>query len=187
MARVLFVVPPTGFRDEELFDTRRELEAAGHRSVIASVDRGLCLGMLGGSVVATETLTSVHPSRFDAVVFVGGAGARLLFDAPAALELARAFHEAHKPTAAICMAPVILGNAGVLEGREATVAAAEQALIEAMGAHYQHAGVVTDGDVVTASGPREAAAFGRQLVQMLAFAKAHFGLRSVRRWRPVVK
>ena len=172
MARVLLVVAPTMFRDEELFEPMEQLRTAGHRFVVASLQRGACRGMLGGAVLATESLSSVDPRRFDAVAFVGGAGTRVLFDDPGALKLARAFYDARKPTAAICLAPMILANAGVLEGREATVAATEREEIEALGAHYQHPGVVTDGNVLTASEPREARAFGRQLVQMLGSAEA---------------
>jgi hypothetical protein len=40
MARVLMVVAPERFRDEELFDTRAVLEGSGHHIVIASTRIG---------------------------------------------------------------------------------------------------------------------------------------------------
>jgi protease I len=172
MARVLFVVPGKQFQDEELFQTSQELQSAGHRWVIASVKRGICTGSLGGQAVATETLTSVAPHRYDAVVFVGGAGARSLTEDPDALQIARAFYNARKPTAAIGLAPMILANAGVLEGREVAVAGSEQEMIEDLGAHFQAVGVVTDGNIVTASDPTEARGFGQELCQALALAQA---------------
>ena len=36
MARFLFIVAQHGFRDEELFDTRAALEAAGHPTAMVS-------------------------------------------------------------------------------------------------------------------------------------------------------
>src|SRR5690349_20830145 len=122
MARVLFVVPPTQFRDEELFDPKAELEQAGHEVGIASSTLGTCTGMNGGSTEATETLTSSHPEEWDAVVFVGGTGVRAFFSDKNATRLAKAFYGAGKLTTAISSAPVILANAGLLDGRRATVA-----------------------------------------------------------------
>ena len=172
MARVLFVVPGRQFRDEELFETTQELQSAGHRWVIASATRGICAGSMGGQAIATETLTSVTPHRYDAVVFVGGPGARSFTKDPDALQLARIFYNARKPTAAIGLAPMILANAGVLEGREVAVSASEQEMIEDLGAHFQAVGVVTDGNLVTASGHLESRAFGQELCQALALAQA---------------
>ena len=140
MGKIVLIIAPERFRDEELFVTRKELVRAGHLTVIASTRKGDCPGSRGGTARATELLADVDPEAYDAVVFVGGGGSKVYFDDPAAQALARAMHKRRKVVAAICLAPVILANAGVLKGKKATVAGTEAKAIEAGGAEYMGAG-----------------------------------------------
>ena len=168
MARVLMIVAPERFRDEELFDTQAELMQAGHRTSVASTRTGLCPGARGGQVVAELALDQVHCSDYAAVVFVGGGGSKLLFHQADAWRIAREMAQDGKIVAAICLAPVILANAGVLNGRQATVAGTEAATIAAQGAHYTGPGVTVDENIVTANGPKSSRQFGRSIAQLLA-------------------
>jgi protease I len=167
MARILFVVAPERFRDEELFDTRHVLEGSGHDVVIASTRIGECSGSRGGSVRADATLRDQRAVDYDAVVFVGGGGAKLLWQDEDALRLAREADEGAKVLGAICLAPVILANAGVLRNRRATVAGTEAGAIEAAGATYSGPGVTVDGNIVTANGPKSSALFGQRIGELL--------------------
>jgi protease I len=74
MAKVLMIIAPERFRDEELFITKEELEKDGHETVIASTIKGICAGSRGGFAIATLTLNEVHTGDYDAVVFVAGGG-----------------------------------------------------------------------------------------------------------------
>ncbi len=172
MARVLMVIPPERFRDEELFEPRKALEQAGHAVVVASEKKGRCAGSRGGSAVSEKLLAEVDPADFDGVVFVGGGGSKLLFRNDCALSIAREMHKAGKIVAAICLAPVILANAGVLRGRHATVAGTEAKAIEARGAIYTGPGVTVDGNVVTANAPKASVAFGQRVCELLTRAMA---------------
>lgn len=166
-AHVLIIVAQRNFRDEELFETKHELERAHHTCTIASQEAGTCVGSRGGETVASLATDTVDTSAFDAVVFVGGPGARVLFDDPSALAIARAMNAEGKVVAAICIAPTVLANAGLLRGRRATAFSTEIETIKAAGAKYAGAGVCVDGNVVTASGPDRAALFGRELAHVL--------------------
>jgi protease I len=170
MARIAMVVAPKDFRDEELFDTKRELEQAGHATTIVSKRVGTCRGMLGGEATAVQALDTVDAARFDAVVFVGGGGAEVYFDDPDALQFARDMATAGKLLGAICIAPVILANAGVLKGRRATVFHSETGAMRRHGVQLTGEPVTVDGRIVTAEGPKSARAFGRALVGELAEA-----------------
>lgn len=166
MAKLVLVVAPERFRDEELFDTRAELDQAGHTTVVASTKQGLCTGSRGGSVRSELTIDSINPDDFDGVVFIGGCSRRL-FDDQAAIRLAQTMHLQRKLVAAICLAPVILANAGVLEGRRATVAGTQATTIEDHGAIYTGPGVIADGHVVTANGPKSSRLFGQPIIRVL--------------------
>lgn len=74
---------------------------------------------------------------------------------------------AGKIVAAICLAPVILANAGVLDGKSATVAGTEARSIESKGARYAGPGVTVDGNVVTGNGPKCSRVFGQKIDELL--------------------
>jgi len=168
MSEVLMVVAPERFRDEEYFDTRGVLEAGGHHIVVASTTLGECPGSRGGGVRAQVLLSVVHAADYSAIVFVGGGGSRLLWHDEDALRLVREAEAEGRVLGAICLAPVILGNAGVLEGRNATVAGTEARTIEACGANYTGPGVTVDGNIVTANGPKSSTLFGQRMAELLA-------------------
>jgi protease I len=167
MAKVLLAVAPERFRDEELFVTQEELKRDGHATSVASTRRGTCQGSRGGTVTATVALSQADVRDYDAIVFVGGGGSRVLFTDADALRLAREAHGQGKVVAAICLAPVVLANAGVLEGRNATVAGTQAGTIEAKGAHYTGPGVTVDGNVVTGNAPKASRLFGQRVADLL--------------------
>jgi protease I len=167
MAKVLMIIAPERFRDEELFVTKEELEKAGHETVIASITEGICLGSRGGFANATLTLAEVEIGNYNAVVFVGGGGSRVYFDHEEALRIAKEMFKQEKVLAAICLAPVILANAGVLKGRNATVAGTEAGAIESKGAKYTGPGVMVDGLIVTGNAPKSSRLFGQKICELL--------------------
>ncbi len=164
---ILMVVAQQDFRDEEFIEPRHALEAAGHRVVICSKETGACMGVKGSTIIASVALVDVRVDRFDGAVFVGGEGARTLFDDPAAHRIAVELSRASKVLGAICLAPVILARAGVLVGRRATALASELESLIARHALARDQEVVIDGKLVTASGSHYARAFGAALVQVL--------------------
>lgn len=168
MAKILMIIPPERFRDEELFETRDELETAGYKPVIASTRRGTCLGSRGGQAVAEFTLDEIKIDEYEAVVYVGGGGSKLLFDNLAAQSIAKNMLGKGKVVAAICLAPVILAKAGLLENKNATVAGIEAKTLEKFGATYTGPGVTVDGNIVTANAPKASRLFGKKIVETLA-------------------
>jgi protease I len=167
MATVLMIIAPERFRDEELFITKEELEKAGHETVIASANKGTCPGSRGGFATATLTLAEVQSENYDAVVFVGGGGSKLYFADEDALRIAKEMYKQEKVVAAICLAPVILANAGVLQGKKATVSGQEAKTIETKGANYTGPGVTVDGNVVTGNAPKSSRLFGQKINELL--------------------
>jgi len=167
VAFILMIIAPERFRDEELFITREELEKAGHRTVIASSVKGVCSGSRGGFAEASLTLSEVHIDDFDAVVFVGGGGSKVYFNHTNALKIASEMAARGKVVAAICLAPVILANAGVLRGKNATVAGTEAHTIELQGAVYTGPGVTVDGNIVTCNAPKGSRLFAQAVNERL--------------------
>lgn len=166
--KVIFVVAPSDFRDEELFHPKEVLEANGASTAIASLSKGALQGVMGGTAQATLSLNDVKAENFDAIVFVGGSGAQVYFNNSKAMALAREFLSAGKITSAICIAPSILANAGLLKGKKATCFSSEAANLKAKGATYTGKAVEVDGLLVTADGPSSAKAFGNEIAKLLS-------------------
>ena len=166
MARLLMVIPPERFRDEELFETKAVLEEAGHQIAIASTKTGPCPGSRGGTATADIQLGNVKTDDYAGVIFVGGGGSKLLFNSEEAHKIAREMDRGGKLVAAICLAPVILANAGILKGRNATVAGTEAKTITENGATYTGPGVTVDRNIVTANGPKSSKLFGQKIASL---------------------
>lgn len=166
--RVLMIIAPENFRDEELFYPKEELERAGVGVTVASSRTGEAKGKLGARVKPDLKLDQVKAGDYDAVIFVGGSGSEVYFNDRQALSIAGEAFKKGKKICAICIASVILANAGVLKGKRATVWNGEYIeKIESKGATYTGKPVEVDGNVITANGPAAAREFGRTIAKAI--------------------
>lgn len=168
LRKAVFIIPAENFQDGELFDTRRFLDMTGALTVVASTRIGTTKGMLGNAAEATVAITDLRVDDYDAIVFVGGPGAKLYFNSPVALNIAREAAAKRKVLAAISVAPTILANAGVLRGVRATSFISERVTLERAGARYTGVPVERDGLIITATGPIAANGFARAIADALA-------------------
>ena len=173
MGDVLMVIAPERFRDEEVAGTREVLAAEGHVVAVASTRAGTAVGADGLRVAVDHRLADVRGDEWDAVVFIGGPGARAIWSDPDAIRLAREADAARRVIGAICVAPVILAHAGLLQGREATVWPGERGRLAIAGALTSPLHVVVDGRLVTADGPAQAHRFGVAVAAALAGSGDH--------------
>ena len=89
----------------------------------------------------------------DVLVVGGGFGTRSLMRSDSAIvEWIRAAHETTTWTTSVCTGSLLLGAAGVLEGKPATTHWNAVHHLEAFGATYSTDRVVTSGKVITAAG-----------------------------------
>lgn len=165
--KVLMVVAPKNFRDEELFHTKEELESSGATVKIASTTTETATGMFGGEATPDSKMDDVDVDEYDAVVFVGGGGSSVYFNDPRAHEVARKAYEDGKIVGAICIAPSTLANAGILRGKRVTSYPSERDNLKAKGALYTGKPVERDGNIITADGPKSAREFGRKIAESL--------------------
>jgi len=165
--KVLMVIAKNKFRDEEYLEPRRALEDAGAAITVASSSLSESKGMLGFMVNPDMLIDNANEADFDGIVFVGGGGAAEYFDSPVAHNLAQSFFSHGKLTAAICIAPAILANAGVLTGKKATSFPSSLPILKKKGAILSNDNTVVDENIVTAVGPEAAKTFGEKLVEKL--------------------
>ncbi|MEW6378664.1 MAG: DJ-1/PfpI family protein [bacterium] len=168
--KALFIIAHQNFRDEEYAEPRQALEKKGVQVTVASSSLKKAKGMLGMIVQPDMLIDQVKTSEYDLVVFVGGSGSSEYWKSAQAHRIARSALEENRIVAAICIAPVILAEAGLLEGRKATVFSSpeEIGLLKARGAVYMREPVVRDGRIITASGPDAADSFAERIIQALS-------------------
>jgi transcriptional regulator GlxA family with amidase domain len=88
----------------------------------------------------------------DVVLVPGGRGSRPLMEDPEVLDWLRASHEVSTWTTSVCTGALVLGAAGILNGRRATTHWGYLDRLAELGAEPVAERVVEDGKVITAAG-----------------------------------
>ena len=166
--RAALIIGSQNFRDEELFETKRVLDAAQVQTVIASTRTGAIRGTLGNVAEASIPVNRLQVDDYDAIIFIGGTGAAEYANSPAIMNMVRETVRKGKVLAAIGVAPTILANANVLAGIRATSYLSERDRLIQAGAIYTVFAVQRDRSIITATGPQAAVQFGRVIVDALA-------------------
>lgn len=166
MPKVLFVLAHRDFRDNEFSKPKEILENAGVEVAVASKYAGVAIGKEGLEANVDYDFESHIPiEEFSAIIFVGGPGVESYFGDTFAHELARKFMEDGKIVAAICAAPTILVNAGILSGYKATCFADQQYIMAEHGVFYTGRLVERDRNIITGNGPGAAEEFGKLILK----------------------
>jgi 4-methyl-5(b-hydroxyethyl)-thiazole monophosphate biosynthesis len=153
-----------GFEEIETVTPVDLLRRAGVDVVMASLGKGIVTGRSGIHLQADAALGSIDPRNFDLLLIPGGPGVDGLRKDGRAAVLAREFGAAGKTVAAICAAPLVLKDAGLLDGRKFT--AHDSVTDDLPGVSSES--VVTDGNLITSRGAGTAVDFGLALVRRLA-------------------
>lgn len=174
MKKILMIIGHDGFRDEEYFEPKAVFENAGYEITTCS-KQNPAISKIERRPVEVDVLWSdlFHDDTdaskdFDALVFVGGPGTETYLHDKNAHKLAWDFYNSGKLVTAICWAPAILANAGLLVGKKATVWPGAKEDLCNGNCIYQENGITVDGRIITASGPEEAEEFARKIVEKLA-------------------
>ncbi|RUR28119.1 type 1 glutamine amidotransferase domain-containing protein [Vreelandella nanhaiensis] len=166
------IVAADGFEESELSAPRDALKKAGVEVDIVTPDgkgiRAWAETDWGDTYEADKALTDAKEADYHALVLPGG-----LFNPDElrvnedALSFVKAFFQAGKPVAAICHAPWILINAGVVEGRRMTSVPTVAQDLRNAGAEWVDEAVVVDNGLVTSRTPKDLDAFNAKLLEEL--------------------
>lgn len=163
MATVLVPLAP-GFEEIEAVAPIDLLRRAGATVTIAALTAELAVCGRSGIVLrADTTLDAVAGLSFDLVLLPGGPGVAQLRADPRVISWARAQACGDRWLAAICAAPTVLHDAGLLRGRRFT---AHFSVAAELGP-VQPDAVVVDDHLVTSRGAGTALEFGLTLVSLL--------------------
>ena len=142
------------------------LRRAGVTVTVAGLDAGPVTASRGVVLLPDTTLDAVLDQDFDLVVLPGGLGGAQRLEADRRISaLLRRMAEQGRYVAAICAAPRVLVNAGLVEGR--TITAYPGVLDDQEGIRLSSAAVVRDGTFITSRGPGTALDFALTLIEIL--------------------
>ena len=158
-----------GFEDSELTQPLEAVKNSGAEVVIISDQTGKITGKDGTHVPVDKLVDDVHSDQFDGLLLPGGVGNpdKMRMNQKA-VQFVRGFFEKHKPVAAICHAPWLLIEAGVVKERKLTSWPSLKTDLINAGANWVDEEVVTDNGLITSRKPDDLAAFCAKAVEELA-------------------
>jgi len=154
-----------GFEEIETLAPVDLLRRAGADVVLASITGNLQVKGRSNIIILADTLLeNTAPQSFDLLLIPGGPGVKAMRADGRAARLAREFANSGKPVAAICAAPTVLSDAGLLAGRRFTAHfSVQNELPQAIASEK----VVEDGLLTTSRGAGTALEFGLALIRRL--------------------
>lgn len=164
---MIYVFLANGFEEIEAMAPVDCLRRAGKKVVTVGIGGKVISGSHNIPVTADITEEEVvFDQSIEMIVLPGGMPGTLNLGQSETVQKALQFcAEQDKWIAAICAAPSVLGRAGLLKGKKATVYPGFER--EMGGAKLSHDTVCTDGKIVTAKGAGVALDFGLKLVECL--------------------
>lgn len=158
-----------GFEEMEAVTIIDILRRAGFDVVAAGLEAGPILASRGVRVVPDTTLDEALKREFDMVVLPGGnVGTDNLNRDARIHEILKKMADSDRFVGAICAAPVVLANAGVLKGKQATSYPGCLDQMSLPDTTYKSDKVVKDGKIITSRGPGTAVDFGLAIIEALA-------------------
>jgi protease I len=158
------IVATNGFEQSELMVPHKKLKDAGAAVDVVSPERERIRGWdnkdWGEYVAVDRLLDEVSADQYDAVVLPGGQiNPDILRVNQRALELIKAFWQQKKVVAAICHAPWLLVETGIVKGRRVTSYKSIKTDVINAGGKWEDSEVVADQGLVTSRNPGDLDAF----------------------------
>jgi len=172
-SRRILIMAADGFEQSELEVPLERLQDAGAYIDIASIEMGDITGWdeddWGDEIEVDVKISDVDIDDFDALILPGGQiNPDLLRVNEAAVSLIRDFAATGKPVAAICHAPWLLIEAGLVNGRRLTCYKSIRTDVANAGATVVDEAVVVDGNIITSRCPDDLPAFCDAIIEALA-------------------
>ena len=165
--KAAIIVPSVDFQDEEFFTTLNTLTAAQIQTVVASNQIGPIRGVNKNPFDVQVRADQIRASDFDAIIIIGGPGARAFINDQVVLNLVRDAFNQKKIIGATSLGTSVLANAGILRGVKVTGLLTEGVNISNTGAIFTGELVENDSRVITCVGPQGAVKFAREVADAI--------------------
>ncbi len=167
MAKIAFLLADD-FEDSEYQEPRKTLEEAGHDIDVIGIEAGEVTGKKGATATVDMAAGDAPADEYDALVIPGGYSPDKLRVHGDVVELTRTLAQRDILVAAVCHAPSLLIEAGVVEGRTMTSWPSVRTDLANAGATVVDEEVCIDGRFITSRKPDDLPAFGEAILRALA-------------------
>jgi protease I len=173
VGKKIAILVADGFEQVELLKPREALDHAGAVTQIVSPAGKKVKGWnhkeWGQEVAVDVSLEKANPAEYDGLHLPGGVmNPDHLRMIPEAVAFVQHFFESGKPVAAICHAPWMLIEAGVVAGRTLTSWPSLKTDLRNAGAEWVDKEAVREGNLVTSRKPDDLDAFNREMISLFA-------------------
>ncbi len=166
------ILTDNGFEEIELTSPKAALLEAGAEVVIVSLQqtvKGWGHDNWGVEINTDVNLADANPEDYDALMLPGGVmNPDKMRTEKAYVYFAQHFLETGKPIAAICHAPQLLIETGMLADRNMTSYPSIKTDLVNAGVIWEDKEVVTDNGLVTSRSPEDLPAFNKKMVEEFA-------------------
>ena len=166
------ILSENGFEEVELTSPKKALEAAGAAVHIVSMQKILKAWNHDHWSIELNVdadLNETSPDDYDALMIPGGVmnPDKMRMNIKY-VNFAKHFLEAGKPIAAICHAPQLLIETGMLSGRTMTSYPSLKTDLRNAGVNWEDKEVVTDNGLVTSRKPDDLPAFNKKMIEVFS-------------------
>lgn len=178
--KVLYLIG-NGFRPEEYFYSKEEIEKAGIEVITAGKQKVVpARDIPGMPKYANADITfdevDLEKQNYDAIVVPGGSpGWENLYKDEKVIKILQKANEKNLLIASICASPAVLSKSGILKGKKATIYPGMGDYLKRGGAEpvntdetYENKTVIVkDENLITGNGPWASREFGKAIVEEL--------------------
>lgn len=157
-----------GFETVEALAVVDILRRADIKTDMISITGDINVKSAQGVIVQADELLDEYVFEGDELLFLpGGPGHKSYYDCKDLLELLKEYNKKNNRIVAICAAPSILGNLGLLEGKKAMAFPGFETQLTGAVIITAPERVVTDGNITTSRGMGTSLDLGLELVRLI--------------------
>lgn len=167
--KVLFIIPPERFNEEELIKPKDILVNKGIDVIISSTITGEIVGDYNGKVISSAIFSDLNVNDFDIISVIGGSGTiDYLWENSSLIDYLKDAYNKDIIISGICAGAVTIAETGLLTNRTATCYPVDIMINKLIkhNVNYLEKNVVVHSDIITSNGPDGAEDFGSALLNL---------------------
>lgn len=167
--KVLFIIPPERFNEEELIKPKDILVNKGIDVIISSTITGEIIGDYNGKVISSTIFSDLNVNDFDIISVIGGSGTiDYLWENSSLIDYLKDAYNKDIIISGICAGAVTIAETGLLTNRTATCYPVDIMINKLIkhNVNYLEKNVVVHSDIITSNGPDGAEDFGLALLNL---------------------
>lgn len=166
MSKIAFVLADD-FEDSEFGTPKAALTDAGYQVDVVGTETGVVTGKHGTEVSITTVVGDADPTEYAALVIPGGFSPDHLRTNDDIVGFVQRVAARDVPVAAVCHAPSLLIEAGLVDGRTMTSWPSIRTDLVNAGANVVDEEVVVDGRFISSRNPDDLPAFSAAIIEQL--------------------